>query len=50
MQYIFIRNDEGRLRDQTETSKLGFMIAKRYNLEVTKNQEGTNFLSRRSYI
>ena len=41
--YFYLETDEGRLKDQTETSKLGFMIAKKFNLEIVKNQKGNNF-------
>ena len=42
--YFYLETDEGRLKDQTETSKLGFMIARRFDLEIVKNQKGTDFL------
>ncbi len=42
--YFYLETDEGKLADQTETNKLGFMIAKKYDLEVIKNQKGNNFL------
>ena len=42
--YFYLETDEGRLKDQTETSKLGFMIARKFDLEIVKNQKGTDFL------
>ena len=42
--YFYLETDEGKLRDQTETNKLGFMIAKKYDLELTKNQKGNEVL------
>ena len=42
--YFYLETDEGRLKDQTETNKLGFMIAKKYNLELTKYQTNSDFL------
>ncbi len=42
--YFYLETDEGKLRDQTETNKLGFMIAKKYNLELTKTQKGNDYL------
>ena len=42
--YFYLETDEGRLKDQTETNKLGFMIAKKYNLELTKYQTSSDFL------
>lgn len=40
--YFSLETDEGKLRDQTETNKLGFMIARNYNLEVNKLKAGTD--------
>ena len=42
--YFYLETDEGRLKDQTETSKLGFMIARKFDLEIVKNQKGNDFL------
>ena len=42
--YFYLETDEGKLRDQTETNKLGFMIARKYNLELTKTQKGNDYL------
>ena len=40
--YFYLETDEGKLRDQTETNKLGFRIARRYNLEINKLKENTS--------
>ena len=42
--YFYLETDEGKLRDQTETNKLGFMIAKKYDLELTKYQKNNDVL------
>ena len=42
--YFYLETDEGKLKDQTETSKLGFMIARKYDLEVVKKQKGNDYL------
>ena len=39
--YFYLETDEGKLQDQTETNKLGFMIARKYDLEITKVKKGT---------
>ena len=39
--YFSLDTKNGKYRTQTEPNKLGFMIAKRYNLELTKYQRGT---------
>ena len=40
--YFYLETDEGKLADQTETNKLGFRIARKYNLEINKVKQGTN--------
>ena len=40
--YFYLETDEGKLADQTETNKLGFRIARKYNLEINKVRQGTN--------
>lgn len=40
--YFSLDTTEGRYRTQTEPNKLGFRIAKQYDLEVTKYQTGKN--------
>ena len=40
--YFYLETDEGKLADQTETNKLGFKIARKYNLEINKVKQGTN--------
>ena len=39
--YFYLETDEGKLQDQTETNKLGFMIARKYDLEISKVKRGT---------
>ena len=39
--YFYLETDEGKLQDQTETNKLGFMIARKYDLEISKVKKGT---------
>ena len=39
--YFALETDEGKLRDKTETNKLGFMIARKYNLDIYKTKFGT---------
>ena len=39
--YFYLETSEGKLAEQTETSKLGFMIARKYDLEITKIKKGT---------
>ena len=38
--YFYLETDEGKLADKTGTSKLGFMIAKKYDLELSKVEKG----------
>ncbi len=38
--YFYLETDEGKLQDQTETNKLGFMIARKYDLEINKVKKG----------
>lgn len=40
--YFYLETDEGKLQDKTETNKLGFMIAKKYNFELLKLKTNTN--------
>ena len=40
--YFSLDTDEGKYRTYTEPNKLGFMIAKQYNLKVTKYQTDTD--------
>ena len=40
--YFYLETNEGKLADQTETNKLGFRIARKYNLEINKVRQGTN--------
>lgn len=40
--YFSLDTDAGKYRTYTEPNKLGFMIAKQYNLKVTKYQTDTN--------
>ena len=40
--YFYLETDEGKLADQTETNKLGFKIARKYNLEINKVKQGIN--------
>ncbi len=40
--YFYLETEEGKLADQTETNKLGFRIARKYNLEINKVRQGTN--------
>ncbi len=40
--YFYLETEEGKLADQTETNKLGFKIARKYNLEINKVKQGTN--------
>ena len=40
--YFYLETNEGKLKDQTETNKLGFRIARKYNLEINKVKQGTN--------
>lgn len=42
--YYALATDKGLLRTSTSCSKLGFMIAKQYSLEIEKYQEDTNKL------
>lgn len=42
--YFSLDTVEGKLRDRTETNKLGFMIARKYNLEINKTKKGTETL------
>ena len=39
---FYLETEEGKLKAQTETNKLGFMIAKKYNLHLNKVKAGTN--------
>ena len=39
--YFSLKTEEGKLRDKTETNKLGFMIAKKYNVKIQKVKEDT---------
>ncbi len=39
--YFSLETEHGRYKTQTEPNKLGFMVAKRYDLELTKYQLGT---------
>ena len=39
--YFYLETDEGKLADKTETSKLGFMIAKKFDLELSKSEMGS---------
>ncbi|MCI9287523.1 MAG: DUF11 domain-containing protein, partial [Clostridia bacterium] len=40
--YFSLDTENGKYRTQTEPNKLGFRIAKLYDLELTKYQKGTN--------
>ena len=40
--YFYIETPEGKIADQAETNKLGFKIARKYNLEINKIKQGTN--------
>ncbi len=40
--FFCLDTEEGKYRTQTEPNKLGLMISKKYNLNVTKYQKGTN--------
>ena len=42
--YFCLDTENGKYRTQTEPSKLGFIVAKRYRLEITKYQEDTDKL------
>ena len=42
--YFCLDTDEGKYRTQTEPNKLGFKIAEKYNLELTKKQTGKDKL------
>jgi len=37
--YFSLETSEGKLRDETETNKLGFMIARKYALEINKTKK-----------
>ena len=37
-----LETDEGKLLQETETAKLGFMIAKKYNVEINKTKKGSS--------
>ena len=37
--YFSLETTEGKLRDRTETNKLGFMIARKYSLEINKTKK-----------
>ena len=39
---FYLETEGGKLRAQTETNKLGLMIAKKYNLEINKVKAGTD--------
>ena len=39
--FFSLDTPEGKLRDRTETNKLGFMIARKYNLEINKTKQGS---------
>ena len=39
--YFALETEEGKLKDKTETNKLGFMIARKYDLEINKTKKGT---------
>ena len=39
--YFSLKTEEGKLRDKTETNKLGFMVAKKFNLRIQKVKEDT---------
>ena len=40
--YFYLETDEGKLLDQTETNKLGFMVARNYNITLNKVKENTS--------
>ena len=40
--YFYLETDEGKLLDQTETNKLGFMVARNYNISINKVKENTS--------
>ena len=40
--YFALKTEEGKLKDKTEISKLGFMIAKKFNLKINKVKAETN--------
>ena len=40
--YFYLETDEGKLYDRTETNKLGFMIAKKFNISLEKFKENTD--------
>ena len=40
--YFSLDTDEGKYRTQTEPNRIGFRIAEKYNLELTKTQTGTD--------
>ena len=42
--YFYLETSEGKLFDKTETNKLGFMIARKYNLQLEKTKENTDIL------
>ena len=42
--YFNLDTEEGKYRTQTEPNKLGFRIAKKIDLELTKYQKGTEFV------
>ena len=42
--YFNLETQEGKFADRTETNKLGFMIAKKYNLQIEKIKENTDIL------
>ena len=40
--YFALKTEEGKLKDKTEISKLGFMIAKKFNLKINKVKAETD--------
>ncbi len=42
--YFSLDTQEGKYRTQTEPNKIGFMIAKQYDLELIKYQKGIDFV------
>ena len=40
--HFYLETEEGKLRDRTETNKLGLMIAKKFNLQIEKQKENSD--------
>ena len=40
--YFYLETDEGKLQERTETNKLGFMVARNYNISINKVKENTS--------